>query len=416
MKRLPVFLLTSLLSLPLAANPLGFALPQNLPTMVQHILTVINRIDGDIYEKTGGQGTAHIFAGGQRIASKTGDAVLYFHQDHLGSTSLVTDMAGAVVQTTRYMPFGNIYSSNGSLTDVGFTGHRHDFSDGLIYMKARYYDPAIGRFVSPDTLVQSPYDPQTLNRYAYARNNPVLYTDPSGYSFSLNRTINSIGKELKRINQTMYRQWHRWDDQLNRLQEKNPNFNFSGGYGITLGGNDRDSFTGEIRYHPYNKPYRPEPNNPVSTLLVDVSKEISNNAYSRPGAGLLAEAGMGDYHSKAEEWALRVAEWSEATSYVANGVAMGSLLFGPEATPVYGGASLVAAGLDITATAGYWTHYSLSNQKASLFKGFSSFLSVPLDAVPMFKPGISVTRIGGAVSYMERFGSRSGFIAYSTAN
>lgn len=277
-------------------------------------------------------------------------------------------------------------------------------------MKARYYDPALGRFVTPDTLVQSPYDPQTLNRFSYARNNPILYTDPSGNSFGLNRTINGIGKELKRINQQMYRAQHRLEDQLNRLQEKNPNFNFSGGYGVSLGGADSDSFTGEITFHPYSYS-RPATNNPVNTLVVDVAKEISKNPFARAGVGQLAEAGTGDFHSKAEEWALRVAEWSEATSYVANGVAIGSLLFGPEAAPVYGGASLVAGGLDITATAGYWTHYALSDQKASLFKGFSSFLSVPLDAVPMLKPGISVTRMGGAFSYIERFGSRSGFIS-----
>lgn len=136
---------------------------------------------GDIYEITGGQGTAHIFAGGQRIASKTGNTILYFHQDHLGSTSLVTDIVGAVVQTTRYMPFGSIYSSSGSLTDVGFTGHRHDSSDGLIYMKARYYDPAMGKFVSADEIIPSPYDPQSLNRYNYCRNNPANLVDPDGH-------------------------------------------------------------------------------------------------------------------------------------------------------------------------------------------------------------------------------------------
>jgi RHS repeat-associated protein len=140
---------------------------------------------GDIYEKTGTQVTTHIFAGGQRIASKTGATVLYFHQDHLGSTSLITNSAGAVVQTTKYLPFGATWSTSGSLTDINFTGHRLDVSDGLIYMKARYYDPAMGKFVSPDTIVQSPYDPQTLNRYTYCRNNPIIYSDPDGHLFGL---------------------------------------------------------------------------------------------------------------------------------------------------------------------------------------------------------------------------------------
>ena len=46
---------------------------------------------------------------------------------------------------------------------------------------ARYYDPVLGRFITPDTIVQAPYDPQTLNRYAYCRNNPVKYIDPTGH-------------------------------------------------------------------------------------------------------------------------------------------------------------------------------------------------------------------------------------------
>ena len=136
---------------------------------------------GDIYEKTGSTVTTHIFAGGQRIASKTGSTLYYFHQDHLGSTSLMTNSVGAVLQTTRYTPFGNVYLSSGVFTDIGFTGHRFDMSDGLIYMKARYYDPMLGRFLTPDSIVQAPFDPQMLNRYTYVRNNPVNLIDPDGH-------------------------------------------------------------------------------------------------------------------------------------------------------------------------------------------------------------------------------------------
>ena len=52
-----------------------------------------------------------------------------------------------------------------------------------LLLRARYYDPVIGRFISPDSIVQSPGDPQTLNRYSYCRNNPQRYTDPSGNFF-----------------------------------------------------------------------------------------------------------------------------------------------------------------------------------------------------------------------------------------
>jgi uncharacterized protein RhaS with RHS repeats len=50
-----------------------------------------------------------------------------------------------------------------------------------MYYGARYYDPAVGRFISADTLVPNPANPQTLNRYSYVNNNPILYTDPTGH-------------------------------------------------------------------------------------------------------------------------------------------------------------------------------------------------------------------------------------------
>jgi RHS repeat-associated protein len=71
--------------------------------------------------------------------------------------------------------------SQGDLgTDKLFTGQKLD-STGLYFYNARYYDPAIGRFISADTIVQSISNPQVLNRYSYALNNPLKYTEPSGH-------------------------------------------------------------------------------------------------------------------------------------------------------------------------------------------------------------------------------------------
>ena len=72
-----------------------------------------------------------------------------------------------------------------ALTDIGYTGHRHNntgSSDlGLIYMNARYYVPGIGRFASADTIVPNPSSPQSFNRYTYVRNNPLKRIDPTGH-------------------------------------------------------------------------------------------------------------------------------------------------------------------------------------------------------------------------------------------
>jgi RHS repeat-associated protein len=67
------------------------------------------------------------------------------------------------------------------ITDRGFTGHKHNDDIELIYMNARYYVPAIGRFASADTIVPNPGNPQSYNRYSYVRNNPLNLIDPSGH-------------------------------------------------------------------------------------------------------------------------------------------------------------------------------------------------------------------------------------------
>ena len=67
------------------------------------------------------------------------------------------------------------------LTDFTYTGQQVDAQTGLMFYNARWYDPALGRFVSADTIVPNPGNPQDLNRYAYVRNSPVKYIDPSGY-------------------------------------------------------------------------------------------------------------------------------------------------------------------------------------------------------------------------------------------
>ncbi len=62
-----------------------------------------------------------------------------------------------------------------------YTGQEYDSSTGLYFYQARYYDPLLGRFVQPDTIVSDPYSPMAWNRYTYVMNNPLRYTDPTGH-------------------------------------------------------------------------------------------------------------------------------------------------------------------------------------------------------------------------------------------
>jgi RHS repeat-associated protein len=81
-----------------------------------------------------------------------------------------------------------------------FTGKELDPESGLYYYGGRYYDPEISRFISPDPFVQSPDDPQNLNRYSYVNNNPQNYIDPSGYFFKkLFKKIKKIFKSVSRV-------------------------------------------------------------------------------------------------------------------------------------------------------------------------------------------------------------------------
>ncbi|HZE86742.1 MAG TPA: PA14 domain-containing protein [Methylomirabilota bacterium] len=130
----------------------------------------------------GTENTSYYFANDQLIAKKDNSGNrTYFHNDHLGSTSVVTNQSGTVVETTAYDPWGKI-KSGGTASKFNYTGQEHDSETGLDYYNARYYSSDIRRFTQPDDIIQDVYNPQDLNRYTYARNNPLRYTDPSGHS------------------------------------------------------------------------------------------------------------------------------------------------------------------------------------------------------------------------------------------
>jgi RHS repeat-associated protein len=103
--------------------------------------------------------------------------------DHLGSGTVWLDEDGTRVRHTEYEPFGRIASqvvAGDTVSPWLYAGHRYEFSSGFNYMKARWYSPATGTFVSIDPVVGNAADPQAYNAYAYARNNPILNIDPSG--------------------------------------------------------------------------------------------------------------------------------------------------------------------------------------------------------------------------------------------
>ncbi|HZS16082.1 MAG TPA: RHS repeat-associated core domain-containing protein [Candidatus Dormibacteraeota bacterium] len=102
--------------------------------------------------------------------------VLYFHHDQLGSTRLLTDQAGVARATFTYDPFGNITAQTGTATTpVLYAGQYRDAESGLYYLRARYYDPSTGSFLSRDPLAE-----QTREPYTYVYSDPLHNSDLSG--------------------------------------------------------------------------------------------------------------------------------------------------------------------------------------------------------------------------------------------
>jgi len=100
--------------------------------------------------------------------------------DALGSLRQWTDAAGAVVGSASYDPFGGVLAQQGFTSPWGFAGEYHDPLTGLQYLRARWYQPGVGRFTQVDPFPGIQTLPLTQNPYVYAGNNPVRYTDPSG--------------------------------------------------------------------------------------------------------------------------------------------------------------------------------------------------------------------------------------------
>jgi RHS repeat-associated protein len=150
---------------------------------------------GELYETRAGVGTIHLFGGKNRVASVLSDGrIQFYHTDHLGSASVVTDQNGDPKEQIVYFPFGSYravgsingtYDYDANFPDVfyTFTGQEDDDDLGFYNYGVRLYDPIIGRFISPDTLVPDPNNPQCLNRYSYALNNPLIYIDPTGNQY-----------------------------------------------------------------------------------------------------------------------------------------------------------------------------------------------------------------------------------------
>jgi RHS repeat-associated protein len=126
----------------------------------------------------------HVYAGDMKAATvQNGTDVVFHHSDHLTGTNVDTDESGAILEVLDYYPYGNVRldEQSGSYENpYKYTGKELDEETDLYYYGARYYNANIGRFVSQDPWGGNIKDPQSFNKYSYALNNPMKYTDPTG--------------------------------------------------------------------------------------------------------------------------------------------------------------------------------------------------------------------------------------------
>src|ERR1700679_329020 len=150
---------------------------------------------------------------GMRIINIAAETIStrYFHTDHLGSISVITDENAVVLERLSYDAWGKrrfatgADDPTGSITSQsprGFTGQEQLDTVALVHLNGRVYDPMVGRMITADPTVPDPLNAQSWNRYSYVGNDPLAFTDPSGFSWfssffhSVSHAVSSVAHFL----------------------------------------------------------------------------------------------------------------------------------------------------------------------------------------------------------------------------
>ena len=144
----------------------------------------------------------------------------YYHPDHLGSSSYITNLDGEVVQHIEYVPFGEVFveeRNNIWNTPYLFNAKEFDEETGLYYYGARYYDPRLSLWISTDALKEKT---PNVSPYIYTDNNPIIYIDPDG---------NFRWKALAEASRKWYNLWHKnkASEVIENRDTKNPSLRYS---------------------------------------------------------------------------------------------------------------------------------------------------------------------------------------------
>lgn len=140
---------------------------------------------GDVALETAGSGVSqasYTLGNGELLSQQRGASTSYYLRDGQNSTRALTDGSGSVTDRYSYDAFGTLQDRQGSTANPYlYTGQQYDATTGLYDLRARYYNPADGRFTSRDTAGFDQSSPTNLNRYLYAVSDPINGMDPSGH-------------------------------------------------------------------------------------------------------------------------------------------------------------------------------------------------------------------------------------------
>ena len=140
---------------------------------------------GKLLRETYGNNVLDFFydQNGQPFAFKYNGTMYYYITSLQGDVMYVLNSSGTTVASYEYDPYGNIVSATGTMAQINplrYRGYYYDTDSGFYYLQSRYYDPAIGRFITADVLVSTGQGVQGYNMFAYCNNNPVNNVDPIG--------------------------------------------------------------------------------------------------------------------------------------------------------------------------------------------------------------------------------------------
>jgi len=167
-------------------DPDGIRVAKSTGTVITRYLVDKNRDYAQVLEETDNGSLTVSYVYGDDLISQNRGSSYYYLYDGQMSTRQLTDGSGNVANTYTYDAFGIVLNQAGVVANnYMYTGEQYDSNAGFYYLRARYYNQGVGRFVTVDPFEGNTFEPVSLHKYLYASNNPVMYTDPSGFMSSL---------------------------------------------------------------------------------------------------------------------------------------------------------------------------------------------------------------------------------------